>query len=56
MLIDFFEIIWKPQNLQRPLQEPEVRDAERLVYYRGFLKGSPLFLLSLQKEVWHAYP
>ena len=31
MLIDISEIMCKPQNLQRPLQEPKVRDSECLV-------------------------
>ncbi len=35
MLITFFAIIYKPLNLQRLFQKSEVRDSERLVYYRG---------------------
>ena len=44
MLIAFFAIIYEPLNLQRPFQKSEVRDSECLVYYRGFPKGSPLFV------------
>ena len=36
-------------------REREVRDSEGLVYYRGFLERSPLFLLSLQKLVCYDY-
>ena len=32
MLIAFFAIIYKPLNLQCPLQKSEVRDSECLVY------------------------
>ena len=40
MLIDISVISCKSLNLQRPLQEPEVRDSEYLVYYRGLTKKS----------------
>lgn len=36
--------------MEQSFQERVVRDSKCLVYYRGFLKGSPLFLLSLQKR------
>ena len=46
MLISFFAIIYKPLNLQRPFQKPEVRDLECLVYYsRKVERFSGFFLL-----------
>ena len=41
----------KGLQLNQPFDERQVRYPKGVVYYRGFLKGSPLFLLSLQKEI-----